>query len=291
MYESFYGLREKPFSLTPDPAYFYRSPSHANALDLVTHGIRRREGVIAITGISGAGKTTLCRTVLETLDRETVTALVLNPYVSDEDLLRLILQDFGVISRDEVRRGRLSGVGPAELMRTVHEFLRSLVPLGARALLIVDEAQKLTLPVLGQIKRLACLGGTDTLLQIVLVGQLGLRDSLRSAELRELDRRVSIRYRLRPLTVDETAAYVAHRMAIAGDRASTFTSRALQRVHRATDGNPRLVNLLCDRALVTAFASQARHAEVDHVAAAARGLGLERASRPVLSWFRRVAAL
>jgi general secretion pathway protein A len=289
MYESFYGLREKPFSLTPDPVYFYRSPTHADALDLITNGIRRREGVIAVTGISGAGKTTLCRTVLEAIDRDTVTALVLNPYLSDEDLLRLILQDFGVISRDEVRCGRLSGIGTAELMRALHEFLRSLVPLGARALLIVDEAQKLTMPVLGQIKRLACLGGTDTLMQIVLVGQLGLRDSLRSAELRELERRVSSRYRLRPLSGEETASYVRHRMAIAGDRASTFTSHALQRVHRASSGNPRLVNLLCDRALVTAYGAQARHADVDHVAAAARGLGLERRYRPMLSWFRRVA--
>jgi general secretion pathway protein A len=291
MYEAFYGLREKPFSLTPDPAYFYRSPTHANALDLIRHGIRTREGVIAITGISGAGKTTLCRTVLEELDRDTFTAVVLNPYISDEDLLRLILQDFGVISRDEVRSGRIAGAGSAELLRSLHEFLRSLVPLGARALVIVDEAQKLTLPVLGQIKRLACLGGTDTLLQIVLVGQLGLRDSLRSSELRDLDNRVTIRYRLRPLTSEETASYVEHRMAIAGERATTFAPRALSRVHRATAGNPRLVNLLCDRALGTAFAAQARRVEVDHVAAAARGLRLERSVRPVLSWFRRAAAL
>jgi general secretion pathway protein A len=291
MYEAFYGLSEKPFSLTPDPTYFYRSPSHSHALDLITRGIRQREGVIAITGISGAGKTTLCRTVLESLDRDTVAALVLNPYLSDEDLLRLILQDFGVISRDEVRRGRLSDAGTAELMRTLHEFLRSLVPLGARALLMVDEAQKLTLPVLGQIRRLACLGATDTLLQIVLVGQLGLRDSLRSAELRELDRRVTVRYRLSPLTTDETAAYVAHRMTIAGDRASTFTRRALQRVHRAAAGNPRLINLLCDRTLMTSFAARAHHADTEHVSAAARVLGLERAGRPMLSWFRRVAAL
>jgi general secretion pathway protein A len=291
MYEEFYGLREKPFSLTPDPAYFFRSPSHGNALEVIRHGLRSREGVIAITGTSGTGKTTLCRTVLEQLDRDTFTALVLNPYLSDEDLLRLILQDFGVISREEMKQGRLSGIGAAELLRTLHDFLRSLVPLGARALLIVDEAQKLTLPVLGQIKRLACLGGTDTLLQIVLVGQLGLRDSLRSEELRELDRRVSIRYRLRPLTADETGSYVAHRLSVAGDRAATFTSRALHGVHRATGGNPRLINLLCDRALLAAFAARALHVDQDLVAAAATSLGLVPVRRPVLSWFRRVAAL
>ncbi len=291
MYEAFYGLQEKPFSLTPDPAYFYRSPSHGNGIDLIRHGLHGREGVIAITGTSGAGKTTLCRAVLEELDRDTFTALVLNPYVSEEDLLRLILQDFGVISREEVRRGRLASASASELMRTLHEFLRSLVPLGARALLIVDEAQKLTMPVLGQVQRLAGLGGTDTLLQIVLVGQLGLRDSLRSAELRELDRRVSIRYRLRPLTAEETASYVAHRMAIAGDRASTFTKRALHRLHRASAGNPRLINLLCDRALLAAFAARARQADAEQVASAAHALGLQPAPSPVLGWFRRVAAL
>ena len=209
MYESFYGLREKPFSLTPDPRYFYRSQCHANALELVQHGGRSSRGLTVVTGTSGTGKTTTCRTILESLDRKTFTSLVLNPYLSEEDLLRLILQDFGVISREEIRRGVLSGVRPVDLLRTLEEFLTSLTSLGARALLIVDEAQKLPVQVLDQVKRLTRLA-EHAPLQVVLVGQLGLTDSLRTPDLRSLDERVTIRYRLRPLSVGETAEYVRH---------------------------------------------------------------------------------
>src|SRR5687768_15667742 len=134
MYESFYGLREKPFSLTPDPRYFYRSPCHANALELVQHGGRSRHGLTVITGTSGTGKTTTCRTILESLDRKAFTSLVLNPYVSEEDLLQLILQDFGVISREEIRLGLLAGVRVGELQRTLEDFLKTLTSIGARAL-------------------------------------------------------------------------------------------------------------------------------------------------------------
>ena len=122
MYESFYGFREKPFSLTPDPRYFYRSQCHANALELVQHGGRSARGLTVITGTSGTGKTTTCRTLLESLDRKAFTSLVLNPYVSEEDLLQLILQDFGVISREEIRLGLLAGVRVGELQRTLEEF-------------------------------------------------------------------------------------------------------------------------------------------------------------------------
>jgi general secretion pathway protein A len=295
MYEEFFGLHEKPFSLTPDPRYFYRSAPHANALELVQHGIRRRDGVIVITGTSGTGKTTLCRTLLDGLDRQTFSSLVLNPYISDEDLIRLILRDFGVISRDENRGEAL--LGPAELMYTLQDFLQSLRPLDARALVIIDEAQKLPLRVLEQIRRLSGLAtGPRPLMQIVLVGQLNLAANLRAAELRPLENRVSIRYRLRPLTSIETACYVKHRLKIAGgDSADRFTSKALQRVHRATAGTPRLINLVCDRALVGAFSIGAAQVTPDIVTKAASGVGLEaggNAAAAVLSWMRRrVAAL
>ena len=143
MYETFYGFREKPFSLTPDPRFFYGSQCHANALELVQHGSRKPSGLTVITGTSGTGKTTTCRKILDAADRRTFTSLVLNPYVSGEDLLRLVLQDFGVISREEIRRGLLDGVRTIDLLRTLEDFLGSLNALGAQALLIVDEAQKL----------------------------------------------------------------------------------------------------------------------------------------------------
>src|SRR3954468_8186368 len=129
MYETYYGFSEKPFSLTPDPKYLYKSESHGNAFDLLQYAIKRREGFVVITGDIGTGKTTLCRAVLEQLDRRTFTALVLNPFISEEDLLRTILQDFGVVSRDEVRRGRLAGVSRQQLIETLNDFLLSLLPL------------------------------------------------------------------------------------------------------------------------------------------------------------------
>ena len=212
-----------------------------------------------------------------------------------KDLLRLILQDFGVISRDEIRRGVLSGVRPADLLRTLEEFLTSLTSLGARALLIVDEAQKLPVQVLDQVKRLTRLA-EEAPLQVVLVGQLGLTDSLRSPDLRSLDERVTIRYRLRPLSVAETAEYVRHRLTVAGGESSvTFTPKSLQRVHRATGGNPRLINLVCDRALLAAFSVHETRIEPAVVERAASILRLEPAggmTASVFGWMRRrVAAL
>src|SRR6201993_509287 len=145
MYEEYFGFTEKPFSLTPDPKYLFKSTSHANAFDLLQYAIRRREGFVVVTGDIGTGKTTLCRAILEQVDRKTFTALVLNPFLSEQDLLKRILQDFGVISRDELKAGRLAGVTKQELIETLYDFLLSLIPLRANAVLIIDEAQNLPL--------------------------------------------------------------------------------------------------------------------------------------------------
>ena len=195
MYESYYGFSEKPFSLTPDPKYLYRSQSHANAFDLLQYAIRRREGFVVITGDIGTGKTTLCRALLEKIDRATFTALVLNPFLTEEDLLKRILLDFGVISREEVKSGRLAQVTKQELIDALYDFLLGLIPLKANAVLIIDEAQNLPLPVLEQIRILSNLEtDKEKLLQIILVGQLNLQPLLRAPEMRQLDQRVSIRY-------------------------------------------------------------------------------------------------
>jgi general secretion pathway protein A len=292
MYEDYYGFVEKPFSLTPDPKYLYKSESHASAFDLFQYAIRRREGFVVVTGDIGTGKTTLCRAILEQLDRKTFTALVLNPFISEEDLLRLILQDFGVVSRDEIKRGRLTGVTKQELIETLNEFLLSLLPLRAGALLIIDEAQNLPHRVLEQIRILSNLEtDKEKLLQIVLVGQPNLKELLRSPELRQLDQRVSIRYELKPLTREETAAYVAHRLAIAGGGAAvSFTPRALELVHRCTGGTPRLINLLCDRALLGAYSDRSTRILPDMVRKAAGSLDLVMPQRSLLGWMRNRAA-
>ena len=293
MHEEYYGFSDKPFSLTPDPRYLYKSESHANAFDLLQYAIRRREGFVVVTGDIGTGKTTLCRAILEQLDRKTFTALVLNPFLSEEDLLRVILQDFGVVSREEIKRGRLAGVTKQELIETLNEFLLSLLPLGAGALLIIDEAQNLPRQVLEQIRILSNLEtNREKLLQIVLVGQLNLKDLLRSPELRQLDQRVSIRYELKPLTREETAAYVAHRLTIAGGGAAvSFAPRALDLVHQYTDGIPRLINLLCDRALLGGYSARTNRISPEIVAAAAKGVDLVTSSDSIFKRVRRHAAV
>ena len=176
MYEDYYGFTEKPFSLTPDPKYLYKSESHSNAFELLQYANRRREGFVVVTGDIGTGKTTLCRALLEQIDRTTFTALVLNPFLSEDDLLKLILQDFGVVSREDVKRGRLAGVSKQELIDALYDFLLGLIPLKASAVLIIDEAQNLPLGVLEQIRILSNLEtDKEKLLQIILVGQLELQ--------------------------------------------------------------------------------------------------------------------
>ena len=292
MHEEYYGFSEKPFSLTPDPKYLYKSESHANAFDLLQYAIRRREGFVVVTGDIGTGKTTLCRAILEQLDRKTFTALVLNPFLSEEDLLRLVLQDFGVVSREEIKHGRLAGVSKQELIDTLNEFLLSLLPLGAGALLIIDEAQNLPRPVLEQIRVLSNLEtNKEKLLQIVLVGQLNLKDLLRSSDLRQLDQRVSIRYELKPLTREETSAYIAHRLTIAGGGAAvSFTPKAIDVVHKYTTGIPRLINLVCDRALLVGYSARSNRITPEMVKAAAAGLDLKIRRVAAVEWIQQRAA-
>jgi len=288
MYEEYFGFVEKPFSLTPDPKYHYRSESHAGAFELLKYAIRRREGFIAITGDIGTGKTTLCRALLETIDRNTFTALVLNPFLSEDDLLKLVLQDFGVVSREQMRQGRLHGVSKQELIDTLYDFLLSLLPLRGSAVLIIDEAQNLPLQVLEQLRILSNLEtDKEKLLQIMLVGQLELQTLLRTPALRQLDQRIAIRYELKPLSRDETASYIQHRLTIAGGSGSVaFDQPALDSIYRCSGGIPRLVNLICDRALFGAFAAQTGQVSREIIARAVETLDLRPAPAPKSGWLR-----
>ena len=291
MYERYYGLAEKPFSLTPDPKYLYRSESHANAFDLLQYAIKRREGFVVVTGDIGTGKTTLCRALLEQIDRNTFTALVLNPFLTEEDLLKRILQDFGVVSRDEVRAGGLNGATKQELIDALYDFLLGLISINASAVLIIDEAQNLPLPVLEQIRILSNLEtDKEKLLQIILVGQLNLQPLLRSPEMRQFDQRVSIRYELKPLDAEAVSAYVAHRLAVAGGSASvSFTRKALQQVHRFSGGIPRLINLICDRALLAGYSLRENRITPEMVVHAAESLDLPSSGAPRFALNRRAS--
>lgn len=268
MYEAFYGLREKPFSLTPDPKFFYLSQSHREALDHLLYGIQQREGFIVITGDVGTGKTTLCRALLGKLDERTRTALVFNPILSEEELLRSILQDFGL---------RGAGASKKELVDELNEFLIQLLVEGENAVLIVDEAQDLSAEILEQIRLLSNLETErEKLIQIVLVGQLGLLDLLGAPGLRQLNQRVSVRFKIRPLSAHETSQYIYHRLLVAGSTGEAlFSPSALQVIYGYSQGVPRLINLACDRALLQGFVDQDSRITAERVKLALKSLDQE----------------
>jgi type II secretory pathway predicted ATPase ExeA/cell division septation protein DedD len=276
IYESYYGLREKPFSLASDPRFLYKSVSHALAFNELLTGIRRREGLIVLTGDIGTGKTTLCRAVLEQLDQKTFSTFVPDPFASREDLLKMLLIDFGVMSVDDLKAGRLRNASRPDLSYPLYEFLKSLQPLRAFAVLIIDEAQNLSVPLLEEIRILSDLEDGGKLLQVVLVGQLELKASLKLPQMRQVDQRVSVRCELGPLTRDGLSGYVTHRLLVAGgspDRIQ-FTDAALDEVYDVSRGVPRLVNLICDRALQHGHRERAAHIQPRLIARAAEDLGL-----------------
>ena len=275
-YEPYYGLHEKPFSLSADPRFLYKSPSHAPTFEDLRAGICRREGLIVLTGDIGTGKTTLCRAVVEELDRKTFSAFVPDPFLSREDLLKMLLIDFGVVSIDDLKSGRLAGASRPDLSYPLYEFLKSLVPLQAFAVMIIDEAQNLSPQLLEEIRILSDLEDPEKLLQVVLVGQLELHAKLKLPEMRQVDQRVSIRCNLQPLTRDVVAGYIAHRLEVAGgarDRVE-FSEDAVDEIYRVSRGVPRVVNLICDRALYHGYLERSPQIHPPHVVRASVDLGL-----------------
>ena len=289
-YEEFYGFVQSPFTLAPDPRFLYLSQSHDAALQLLLQAIERKEGIVVLSGDIGTGKTTVCRSVLERLDMTCFTSLLLNPFLSVEELLREILLDFGVVSRDAVRSGRITGATKHDLVSTLHEFLLSLVPIGGSGVLIIDEAQHLSPRVLEELRVLSNLETNHSkLLQIVLVGQLNLLDVLATPEVKQLDQRITMRATLSPLTRADVEAYIGHRLSVAhGSSSISFESAAIDRIHAASRGVPRVINLLCDRSLMigASFGLHAITADVVSEAAAALGVPVKRAR--TLPWGDRL---
>jgi len=262
MYIEHYGLREKPFSLTPDPRFLYLSTSHREALAHLLYGIEQGEGFIAVTGEVGTGKTTLCRTLLERLGPDAEVAYLFNPRVSGIELLEAIQRELG-----------LPGEGTrAQLLDHLNRFLLEMSRTGRRVLLLVDEAQNLPVETLEELRLLSNLETTtEKLLQIVLFGQPELDALLDSPALRQLRQRIGVRWRLESLSDPEASDYVLHRLRIAagGDR-DLFTPAALRELRRRARGVPRLVNLLADRALLAGYADGSQRVERVHVGRAAR---------------------
>jgi general secretion pathway protein A len=252
MYQEFYGLREKPFALTPDPQFLYLSERHRTAIDSLLYGIHQKEGFMLLTGDIGTGKTTLCRALLGKLEPTVKTAVVFNPLLTEKELLKSIVQDLGLPSKGKSKK---------ELIDELNKFLVDQLPCGGTVVLIIDEAQNLSIPVLEQIRLLSNLETEkEKMLQIVLLGQLELDQKLQSPELRQLNQRITLRLRLLPITRTETENYVHQRLTVAGGRGNiTFSKSAFNKIYRFSKGTPRLINLICDRALLSGFVDQTYH--------------------------------
>jgi general secretion pathway protein A len=248
MYTSFFGLQEKPFAITPDPRYLYLSERHAEALAHLLYGINEAGGFIQLTGEVGTGKTTIIRSLLEQLPAHADVALILNPRVTPAEFLLTICEELR-IPVPEPGRGSVK-----LLMDLIGRRLLDTHARGRRVVLIVDEAQNLSAHTLEQVRLLTNLEtATTKLLQIILIGQPELRDLLARPELRQLAQRITARYHLNPLSSEESGGYVKHRMRVAGATAEAFTPASLREVHRLSGGVPRIINVVCDRALLGAF--------------------------------------
>ena len=263
MYEEFYGFREPPFNITPDPRFLFFSDCHREAFDHLLFGIVQRKGFIQITGEVGAGKTTLCRALFEALGDDYETALILNPRMTSLQLLRSILAELGL---DPPYNDRVTSL---ELLNC---FLLDQVEHGRDVVLVIDEAQDMDIELLEEVRLLSNLE-TDQrkLLQIVLMGQPELRDLLDDKRLRQLRQRITVRYHLTPLSIHETEHYIGHRLRLAGGNGRpTFDRWALWRIYRYSKGVPRLINAVCDKALLCGFVDGVEHLNGRHIRRAVR---------------------
>lgn len=249
MYLEFYGLTEPPFAITPNPRFLFLSPKHREALNHLLYGIRERKGFVQLTGEVGAGKTTLCRALLDQLGDTVATALILNPALDADQLMKAIAMEYGLT---------IEGTDRLESLKVLNEYLLWLAEQGRDAILIIDEAQDLTDELLEQVRLLSNLETDDRkLIQIILMGQPELRDRLNDHRLRQLRQRITVRYHLSALNRAEILEYIHHRLLTAGARQlPEFTGPALRRILGYTKGVPRLINALCDKALLAGFVRQ-----------------------------------
>ena len=259
MYKKFFGLKENPFNVNPDPRYLYLTPNTQEALACLTYGIETRKGFILLTGEVGTGKTTLINKLLEWLHKERVfTAFVFNPRLSVSQFFDFMMADFGIPCESHQK---------GHMLVRLNQWLLDRYQAGERAVLVVDEAQNLSPQLLEEIRLLTNLEtSTEKLLQIVLSGQPELEHKLNQPQLRQLRQRITLRAKTRQLTLEETQGYIEERMRIAGaENPDIFSPEAVAAVHRYARGIPRVTNLLCEHALVNSFASQQNPVPADVV--------------------------
>jgi putative secretion ATPase (PEP-CTERM system associated) len=274
MYESFYGLSEKPFQIVPSPRYLYRSEKHQNALTYLEYGLTENVGFILLTGEVGSGKTTLVQHILSQLGDNTVAAVIFNTNLSAGELLRMILTQFELNPSED----------KAENLNTLNHYLISVYGSGRQALLIIDEAQNLTPDAIEEVRMLSNLQSDNhTLLQILLVGQPELKAQLEHPSMRQVAQRIAVRYHLTGLNREDTGRYISYRLETAGGRPDLFTDVAVDLIHTVSKGIPRAINLACQAALVYGFADEAPRITQDlvrQIMADNLGVGLETADPP-----------
>ncbi len=279
MYLEFFGLAEKPFTITPNPRFIFLSKNHKEVFAHLLYGIRNHSGFIEVTGEVGAGKTTVLRTLFEQLEGDDYRlAFIFNPSLSAEELLRAICREL---------HAEVAGTSSGELLDALNNYLLRENHAGRTVVLVIDEAQNLAPSVLEQVRLLSNLETEgDKLVQIVLVGQPELGDLLDRPDLRQLNQRITVRYHLRPIDLEDTRAYIRHRLELAGVRdRDLFSAAAVRRIFRYSGGLPRLINILCDRALLVAYSEDQRlvtPTEVKRAVAELRRQGRPRRRLPLL---------
>lgn len=248
MYAAYFGLKENPFSLSPEPRYLFLSEQHRDALNCLVYGIQERKGFVLLAGDIGMGKTTICRSLLSSLDNSVETALIFNTAVDELDLLETILGEYGIDIQGKSKTKKY-------YIDILNEFLLKNFAAGKTAVLLIDEAQNLSHGVLEQIRMLSNLETeTEKLIQIILIGQPEIKTTLMLPALRQLNERITVRYDLKPLSLREVRDYIMHRLAIAqGPGSLTFTTGAFSLIYNFSEGIPRRINALCDRALLIAY--------------------------------------
>ena len=269
MYADYFGLKENPFSLSPEPRYLFLSEQHRDALNCLIYGIKEKKGFVLISGGIGLGKTTICRSLLASMDDSVETALIFNTAISELDLLETILSEYGIVIKNIAGNKKY-------YIDALNEFLLDNFAAGKTTVLLIDEAQNLSRGVLEQIRMLSNLETeTEKLIQIVLIGQPELTNTLMLPALRQLNERITVRYDLKPFSPKEVSDYIHHRLAVAqGPGSIKFTGRALDLIYVFSEGIPRRINALCDRALLIAYTKNVSEIDRKIIKLAVHDIGL-----------------